>query len=68
MRLDQELQNQVMGWVKFIYKVIDGDDIEYDIIDEYEKPKQREPVPINYYIDYDNEKLYIISLMDKLIK
>ena len=49
-----------MEWVSFIFKVIDGDDVDYDIIDEYEEPEQKEPSPINYHVDYDEERLYVI--------
>lgn len=67
-RLDNKLQIQVMDWVRFVFKVIDGNDINYDIIDEYEGPKQREPSPINYHVDYDEERLYVISLTDNIAK
>lgn len=68
MRLDNNTQAQVMDWVRFILKVIDGNDIDYDIIDEYEESKQKEPSPINYHVDYDQERLYVISLMDQIFK
>ena len=67
-RQDPKMQSQVMEWVSFIFKVIDGDDVDYDIIDEYEEPEQKEPSPINYHVDYDEERLYVISLTDKIAK
>jgi len=38
------------------------DDFEYDIVDEYDGTTERMKSPVNYHIDREKEKVYIISI------
>ncbi len=42
---------------------------KYEVIDEYEDGDPSDmPFPITHHIDYDNERLYLISIEKHLIK
>ena len=44
------------------------DDFEYDIVDEYEGTVERMKSPVNYFIDRDEEKIYIVSINSEALK
>lgn len=63
MKLGKDTRNFVHGWIDYI--VIGAevtDDFEYDIIDEYDGTKERMKSPVNYFVDREKEKIYIISI------
>lgn len=68
MRLDSKTQAFVKEWIDYLLNVIDGGKVEYDIVDEYEQPPEKAPIPINHYVDYDKEMLYVISLTDRAFR
>ena len=38
------------------------DNFDYDIIDEYDGTCERMKSPVNYVIDRENEKIYVVSV------
>ena len=69
MRLDRDARDFVHGWIDYIVIGADiTDDFEYDIVDEYDGTIERMKSPVNYVIDRDEEKIYIISINYKALE
>lgn len=68
MKLDAKTQVFVKECIEYLLDVIDDRDVEYEILDEFDEPKEKQPFPINYKIDYDKEILYILSVTPQVLK
>ena len=63
MKLGKNAREFVHGWIDYIVIGADiTDNFDYDIIDEYDGTCERMKAPVNYVIDRENEKIYVVSV------